>query len=119
MDANHEDRFVQEKIIEIGLGVTNAFRFVRDQIGYEAYDGSLRGARGTLWSEAGNSLDQASLLIALLRGQGIGARYVRGTLSADDARVVIRSMFDPVVAASAVGYIPERFPRTIPRTIPG
>ncbi|MBL3528400.1 MAG: transglutaminase domain-containing protein [gamma proteobacterium endosymbiont of Lamellibrachia anaximandri] len=75
VDADHEDRFIQEKIAELGPGSGAAFAFVRDEIGYEAYTGSLRGARGTLWSDAGNSLDQASLLIALLRGQGIGARY--------------------------------------------
>lgn len=119
VEANFNDRFIQELLDEIGLGVTNAFNFVRDQIGYEAYEGSLRGARGTLWSKAGNSLDQASLLIALLRAQDIPAQYVRGTLSPNDARVLIRSMFDPVVAASAVGYIPERFPIYDPETDPG
>lgn len=119
LDANQEDRFIQEQLGKIVLGLTNAFNFVRDQIGYEAYAGSLRGARGALWSEAGNSLDQASLLIALLRAQGIGARYVRGTLSTNDARVLIRSMFDPVIAANAVGYIPERYPIYDPEADPG
>lgn len=119
VEANFNDRFIQELLDEIGLGFTNAFNFVRDQIGYEAYEGSLRGVRGTLWSKAGNSLDQASLLIALLRAQDIPAQYVRGTLSPDDARLLIRSMFDPVVAASAVGYIPERFPIYDPEADPG
>lgn len=119
LDANQEDRFIQEQLGRIGLGLTNAFNFVRDEIGYEAYTGSLRGARGALWSEAGNSLDQASLLIALLRAQGIGARYVHGTLSTNDARSLIRSMFDPVVAANAVGYIPDRYPVYDPEADPG
>lgn len=35
------------------------FAFVRDEIGYEWYVGSLRGARGTFWSRAGNALDRA------------------------------------------------------------
>lgn len=118
-EADHADRLIQAKLAGMGPGVSNAFHFVRDHIGYEAYEGSLRGARGTLWSGAGNSLDQASLLIALLRGQGIGARYAQGTLSTNDARVLIRSMFDPVVAANAVGYIPERFPIYEPETDPG
>ena len=78
VDADFNDRFIQEQLSEIGPGVSNAFTFVRDQVGYEVYTGSLRGARGTLWSQAGNSLDQASLLIALLRGQGIAAQYARG-----------------------------------------
>jgi large repetitive protein len=116
MEANHEDRFVREALVGIGSGVANAFHFVRDQIGYEAYSGSLRGARGTLWSWAGNSLDQASLLVALLRCQGIGARYVRGTLADPHAQALLRSLFDPAVAASAVGYVPPRYPRSDPET---
>ncbi|MEI2419998.1 transglutaminase family protein, partial [Arthrospira platensis SPKY2] len=40
---------------------------------YEPYRGSLRGTRGTLWSGGGNSLDQSSLLIAMLRAAGIPA----------------------------------------------
>ena len=69
------------------------FAFVRDKIGYESYKGSLRGARGTLWSKAGNALDQASLLIALLRVSGIEAQYVQGTLSDELSKDLILSMF--------------------------
>jgi len=29
------------------------YAYVRDEVSYEAYQGSLRGARGTLWSKAG------------------------------------------------------------------
>ena len=106
VDANYEDRFLQEKLAEIGPGVDAAFAFVRDEIGFEAYTGSLRGARGTMWSEAGNSLDQASLLIALLRAQGIACRYVRGTIAEEDIKTLILSMFNAEKLASAVGYIP-------------
>jgi transglutaminase-like putative cysteine protease len=35
---------------------------------------------GTLDQMAGNDIDQASLLISLLRYKGIPARYVRGTI---------------------------------------
>jgi uncharacterized membrane protein len=104
VDANFNDRFIQEKLAEIGPGVSNAFAFVRDQIGYEAYTGSLRGARGTLWSAAGNSLDRASLLIALLRGQGIPARYVYGTLADNLCQKAILSMF--TMPCQVVGLIP-------------
>ena len=62
-------------------------------LGYESYHGSLRGARGTLWSEAGNATDQASLLIALLRASGIPASYRQGTLDNTSAQRLILSMF--------------------------
>jgi len=102
VDANHQDPFLQAKLAEIGPGVDAAFTFVRDQIRTESYAGSLRGARGTLWSGAGNSLDRASLLIALLRAQGIPARYARGTLGDADIDTLIGSMFDRQVLANAV-----------------
>ena len=124
VDANYEDRFIQEKLTEIGPGVDAAFAFVRDEIGFEAYTGSLRGARGTMWSEAGNSLDQASLLIALLRAQGIACRYVRGTLADEDIKTLILSMFNAEKMANAVGYIPPEshgteWPLNDPENDPG
>ncbi len=69
------------------------FVFVRDQIAYQAYSGSLRGARGTLWSKAGNALDRASLLVALLRASGFTAQYVQGTLTTAQEQSLILSMF--------------------------
>ena len=116
VDANYEDRFIQEKLVEIGPGVDAAFAFVRDEIGFEAYTGSLRGARGTIWSEAGNSLDQASLLIALLRAQGIPARYAHGTLTDEKAEELILSMFP--VYTSVVGCPAADTPRSAPTDDP-
>ena len=69
------------------------FAFVRDQIAYQAYFGSLRGARGTLWSKAGNALDRASLLVALLRASGFTAQYVQGTLTTAQAQSLILAVF--------------------------
>ncbi len=94
-DANTGDPFIQEKAAELDYDPQAIFEFVRDGIGYESYVGSLRGARGTLWSAAGNALDQASLLIALDRASGIPARYVSGTLADDRAQTLIVSMFGP------------------------
>jgi hypothetical protein len=69
------------------------YAFVRDQIKFEAYVGSVRGARGALWSMAGNTLDKASLLSALLKASGFTTRYMHTTL--DDPSTLVRTMFPP------------------------
>lgn len=56
------------------------FAFVHDTIEFQPYFGSLKGAQGTLLEKAGNDMDQASLLIALLRASDIPARYVTGVV---------------------------------------
>ncbi len=58
----------QQRIIE----------FVRDRIAHRSYSGQLRGAVGTLWSGAGNDVDQAVLLTALLRESDLECRLARG-----------------------------------------
>ncbi len=91
------DTFIINKAAELNHDPAQIFAFMREEIGYEAYQGSLRGARGTLWSKAGNALDQASLMIALLRASSIKARYVKGTLATAEAQEVILSMFPLVL----------------------
>jgi transglutaminase-like putative cysteine protease len=103
-DANTTDPFVQEKAAELDYDPQKIFDFLHTQIGYNSYVGSLRGARGTLWSHAGNSLDEASLGVALLRASGIPARYAQGTLSDDLAQQLILSMFPN--SLEKVGYVP-------------
>lgn len=103
-EADTTDPYIIQKAAEL-RGATDQetaekiFEFVRDDIAYEVYVGSLRGARGTLWSNAGNSVDQASLMIALLRVAGVGAEYATGTLNPLDSRELIESMFDPLSRA--------------------
>jgi hypothetical protein len=92
VDADYYDEYMVQKAAELGNDWEEMFAYVRS-LGYESYKGSLRGTRGTLWSEAGNSLDQASLLIAILRGSGVPARYRHGTLSVARAQELILSMF--------------------------
>ena len=91
-DANSADPYIIQKAQELGNDPNQIFAFVRDEIGYESYKGSLRGARGTL-EQAGNSLDKASLMIALLRASNVPARYAQGTLSTQQAGELILSMF--------------------------
>lgn len=52
--------------------------YVSNEIEFEPYFGSLKGAQGVLISGSGNATDTASLTIALLRASGIPARYVKG-----------------------------------------
>jgi len=103
-DANTMDIFIVQKAQELGNDPGQIYAFVSEEIGYESYRGSLRGARGTLWSKAGNSLDQASLLIALLRASGVPARYDQGTLSDETSKQLILSMFSQQL--SVVGCLP-------------
>ncbi|GAB4273651.1 MAG: hypothetical protein Kow0080_21340 [Candidatus Promineifilaceae bacterium] len=70
----------------------------------DPYTGSLRGTRGTILGQAGNSLDKASALIAMLRAAGIPARYRHGTLSQADAQTLIAAMFANI--SGSAGNIP-------------
>lgn len=99
------DPYLVAKANELGKDPQRIFAFVRDEIGFESYTGSLRGARGALWSKAGNALDKASLMIALLRISGVPARYVQGTLTDDRAKELILSMFPS--PTRVVGCPPE------------
>jgi len=104
-DANTTDPYVQEKAAELNYEPQQIFNFLQTDIGFNSYVGSLRGARGTLWSSAGNSLDDASLGVALMRASGIPAQYEEGTLSTAQAQQLILSMFP--ASYQTVGYIPS------------
>ena len=91
--ADGTDPYIVAQAQTLGNSAMAIFAFVRDQVGFDVYAGSLRGARGTLWTNAGNSLDRASLLIALLRAAGFAAQYVQGTLSGAQARQILQQMF--------------------------
>ena len=52
------------------------FNWVRDNIAYEKYPNTRKGAAEVLVSKKGNCVDQAHLTIALARSAGIPARYV-------------------------------------------
>ena len=104
VDADIYDEYMLQKAAEIGQAPETLFAYVRS-LGYESYSGSLRGTRGTIWSEAGNSLDQASLLIAMLRTSGIPARYRHGKLDTERTEELILSMFPE--PTRVIGHIPE------------
>ena len=55
------------------------FNYVRDNIYYDYYYNTHKGAVRTLTSGGGNCVDQAHLLVAMYRAAGFKARYVHGT----------------------------------------
>ncbi|HWW84890.1 MAG TPA: transglutaminase family protein, partial [Vicinamibacterales bacterium] len=85
------DTYIVQQASALGNDPNQIFAFVRDQIHNQVYYGSVRGARGTLWSKAGNTLDKASLLVALLGAAGIPAQYEHTSLA--DPSSLILSMF--------------------------
>ena len=72
---------VQSKAAELNYDLAQIFRFVSEEVRYEPYSGSLRGANGTLWSLAGNSADKAMLFAALLDESLIEYRFAVGSLN--------------------------------------
>jgi RHS repeat-associated protein len=57
-----------------------AYEFVKNEFRLDWYYGSLKGSGETFRERRGNDADLASVLIALLRAEGVAARYVRGTI---------------------------------------
>lgn len=92
-------RTVAEQAAVLDYDAGRIFSFVRDEIAFHSYAGVLRGAVGTLWGKAGNATDQALLLYSLLRESGYDARFARGTLSEDQARELLNSLFAPALTA--------------------
>ncbi|WP_458250536.1 RHS repeat-associated core domain-containing protein [Geobacter anodireducens] len=74
---------------KLGYSPARIFEYVSNEIRFEPYYGSLKGATGALIASGGGPTDQASLLIALLRASNIPARYVKGIVyMKDDPRLL-------------------------------
>ncbi len=78
---NPEDEIVTDELValvkKIGNNPVDIFNWVYNNIEFEDYDRSRKGAKATLFTRRGNEWDQASLLIALMRIAKIPARYVQ------------------------------------------
>jgi RHS repeat-associated protein len=66
----------------LGYDAARIFDRVRGQIETQWYAGTMKSPDEVLRTGAGNDVDQARLLVALLRASGFGARYVRGVVRA-------------------------------------
>jgi len=69
-----------------------AFEFVRDQVAFEPYPGVMKGARATLITRGGNSLDRALLLAAVLKQNGVSANIAHGKLSLEQAQSLLQQI---------------------------
>lgn len=99
LSAGNEVTFsqaIKDKADELGRDPLRMFNFVRNNVTYVPYYGSKKGSDATLVELAGNDMDQASLMIAMLRYSGIPARYKHGFIKAD-----IRTVTDLLGVESA------------------
>ena len=79
LDAPHTAA-IQKLASDLGKNPHKIYQWVHDNIYWQPTQGSVQGAQDTLDKKAGNAMDTASLLIALLRASGIPARYVYGSV---------------------------------------
>ena len=100
------------KAMALDYDYVRIYEFVRNNIRSEWYAGSVKGALGTLRTGAGNSVDQASLLIAMMRASGAPARYVQGVAELSvEALAATAGMADPsqvpdMLTKAGIAYSP-------------
>ena len=96
---------LNDEIIAKARSLNNDFvsiyEFVRNSTRNEWYAGAVKGALGVLRSGAGNDVDQASLLTALLRAAGLNTHYVQGVVELPLERVAAQIGL-PAAEAAAV-----------------
>lgn len=108
------------KALADSLGTAkNVYEYVKNNIRYESYYGSRKGAVGTFEQNGGNDTDTASLLVGMLRYLGFPARYHVGTVfitpeqavmitGADDAENagrLLASQYKPVAQVTKNGEL--------------
>ena len=87
-DANTTDPYIQQEAAVLDYNAQNIFNFLHNDDRLQLVHRLAARRRGTLWSDAGNALDVASLGVALMRASGIPAQYVQGTLSQSQAQTL-------------------------------
>lgn len=120
--ANLAETEISDEIKELADSLGNAknvYEYVKNNIRFETYYGSRKGAVGTFEQKGGNDTDTASLLTGMLRYLGYPARYHVGTVfitpeqaveltGADDAENagrLLASQYKPVAVVMKNGEI--------------
>ena len=89
--ADAADAPLSEEILakakELSYDYVRIYEYVRNNIRSEWYAGSTKGALGALRTGGANAVDQASLLVALMRAAGAPARYVQGVAEVSVASI--------------------------------
>jgi hypothetical protein len=86
---------IDELAVELDYDPMAAFAFVRDSIAFDPYPGQLRGPLGTLAARAGNDVDRALLLQALLDAMLVRTRLVTAQLDAQTTNALLTRAFEP------------------------
>lgn len=75
----------------LGFDRSRIAEFVRKEVVWEPYAGILRGASGTLLARAGNSVDRALLLQAMLEAAGEKTRLMRADVAEADGAALLEA----------------------------
>ena len=79
-------------VARVGTDPLDLFAWVRDETAWLPYEGALKGPVGTLLDRAGNALDRALLLHALLVVAGHEPQLVSGAMDAEHAARLAAAM---------------------------
>ena len=77
---------LRDKASQLGTAVT-IYEYLHNTIEYSPYHGSRSGSINTFLGQRGSDVDIATTLIAMLRAQGIPARYAVGTMRVPAAQL--------------------------------
>ncbi len=80
----------------------DAYEYVYNNINFEAYTNSRRGAVGAFELKRGNDVDQASLLIGMLREMGYPARYANTDVMLTSEQVTSLMAMDNFIDATNI-----------------